>query len=69
MSKVPAEDMEILLRYAREKGRPSFCEVILSRFLGRIFREATSLDDVDKIYSEMRRAKKERQETIRVVGS
>lgn len=49
-----AIDIEKLVEYGIKLARPRFCEVILSRFVGRIRAEAKSVEDVDKIYSEMR---------------
>jgi hypothetical protein len=52
-------DIDMLVSYGIKRARPRFCEVILSRFVGRIRREATSVEDVDRIYQEMKRGDKD----------
>jgi hypothetical protein len=45
---------EELVAYAIKRARPKFCEVILSRFVGRIKKEAKSIEDVERIFCEIR---------------
>jgi hypothetical protein len=43
---------EKLLEYARERARPRFCLTVLSRFLKRVEAEASTFEDVERIYKE-----------------
>ena len=58
---------EELIQYAIKRARPKFCEVILSRFVARIEKEATSIEDVEKIFSEMRNGKQRESRKLRIV--
>lgn len=58
---------EELVAYAIKRARPKFCEVILSRFVGRIRKEAKSIEDVERIYSEIRNGKQKGTGKPRVV--
>lgn len=46
--------VEELVAYGIKRARPKFCEVILSRFVGRIKKEAQSIEDVERIFCEIR---------------
>lgn len=60
------DGIEQLVQYGIKKARPRFCEVILSRFVDRIRREAKTVEDVDRIYGEMRHGKRD-ESKLRIV--
>lgn len=55
-----------LINHATKIARPSFCEIQLSKFIFRVTQEATSIEDVEKIFVEMRKPTK-RQQPLRKV--
>ena len=58
---------EDLVAYGIKRARPRFCEVILSRFIARIKKEAKSIEDVERICWEIRDGNKNGTPRIRVV--
>jgi hypothetical protein len=46
---------EELVFYAISLARPVFCEIQLLRLIARVKKEATTRQDVEKIYKEMRK--------------
>lgn len=62
-------DIDKLVEYGIKLARPRFCEVILSRFIGRIRLEAMTVEDVDRIYREMRNGKgRENAKRVRAIS-
>jgi hypothetical protein len=59
---------EELVTYAIKRARPKFCEVILSRFVARIRKEAQSIEDVERIFHEIRNGNKDGTSKLRVVS-